>query len=128
MLVVLSMLVLFLLVGTTFLLTSNQYRTASRIVEKANRTTFQPEDVLERALMQVLRDTNNRNSVVRYHSLLRDYYGVDGFVAHVYPAEPPTRDSSVSDILRPVEVNTDLLANLRGSRPLDSRQSNNNLG
>ncbi|TWT99953.1 hypothetical protein Pla108_08970 [Botrimarina colliarenosi] len=80
-LVVLSMLVLFLLIGTTFLLTSGQYRTASKIVEKAHRTTFQPADLLERALMQLVRDTNNASSVIRYHSLMRDLYGVDGFVA-----------------------------------------------
>lgn len=79
-LAVLSILVLFLLVGTTFLITSGQYRTASKVQEKAVRTTFQPADVLERALMQLLRDTNNPSSVVRYHSLLRDLYGVDGFV------------------------------------------------
>lgn len=82
-LVVLSMLVLFLLVGTTFLITSGQYRTQSKVVEKANRSTFQPADLLERALMQLVRDTNNPSSVVRYHSLLRDLYGVDGFVGRI---------------------------------------------
>lgn len=91
-LVVLSMLVLFLLLGTTFLLTSGQYRTASKIVEQENRTTFQPADLLERALMQLVRDTNNTTSVVRYHSLLRDLYGVDGFVARVYAATPTLTD------------------------------------
>ncbi|MGL4512173.1 MAG: hypothetical protein ACRCT8_03725 [Lacipirellulaceae bacterium] len=83
-LVVLSMLVLFLLLGTTFLITSSQYRAASRAVEKAGRATFQPEDVLERALMQLLRDTNNAHSAARYHSLLRDLYGADGFVGRVF--------------------------------------------
>lgn len=82
-LVVLSMLVLFLLVGATFLITSGQYRTASQVVEKATRTTFQPADVLERALMQLLRDTNSPSSVIRYHSLLRDLYGADGFAGRV---------------------------------------------
>ena len=80
-LVVLSMLVLFLLIGTAFLVVSNQYRSASKVIETANRTTFQPDDLLERALMQLLRDTNNRHSALRYHSLLRDLYGVDGFMA-----------------------------------------------
>lgn len=90
-LVVLSMLVLFLLVGTTFLVTSGQYRTASKVVEKANRATFQPADLLERALMQVVRDTNNRSSAIRYHSLLRDLYGVDGFVGRVASQATVTR-------------------------------------
>ena len=34
--------------------------------------------------MQVLRDTNNPQSVVRYHSLLRDMYGSEGFEGVVY--------------------------------------------
>ena len=34
--------------------------------------------------MQLLRDTDNPHSAIRYHSLLRDLYGTDGFVAEVY--------------------------------------------
>ncbi len=83
-LVVLSVLVLFMLIGTAFLVTSSQYRTSAKVLEKANRTTFQPGDLVERALMDVLRDTNNPYSAIRYHSLLRDAYGTDGFVARVY--------------------------------------------
>ena len=60
MLVVLSVLVMFLLIGTTFLVTSSSYQTASKVVEKANRSTFQPEDVLERAL----RTTEARRFVI----------------------------------------------------------------
>ena len=74
-LVVLSVLVLFMLVGTTFLVTSNQYRTAATGAAKAGRVDTPPDDLLNRALMQVLRDTNNPYSVARYHSLLRDLYG-----------------------------------------------------
>jgi hypothetical protein len=95
-LVVLSMLVLFLLLGTTFLLTSGQYRTAAKIVEKSHRTTFQPADLLERALMQLVRDTNNSSSVIRYHSLLRDMYGVDGFMARVNVAATIAADPSIT--------------------------------
>jgi hypothetical protein len=79
-LVVLSILVLFLLLGTTFLISSSQYRSASRAVEKASRATFQADDTLERALMQLVRDTNNAHSAARHHSLLRDMYGADGFL------------------------------------------------
>ena len=92
-LVVLSMLVLFMLMGTTFLITSSQYKEASKAIEKAGRSTFQPEDVLERALMQLVRDTNNRHSVARYHSLLRDLYGADGFVGQVHIPNNPTNDA-----------------------------------
>lgn len=83
-LVVLSMLVLFLLIGTTFVLTTSSFRTGARVVEKKHQTSLQPWDRLERAMLTVLRDTNNPHSVVRFHSLLRDVYGSDGFVGHVY--------------------------------------------
>ncbi len=32
----------------------------------------------------LLRDSDNRTSAIRYHSLLRDLYGTEGFVAEVY--------------------------------------------
>ncbi|MEM8866224.1 MAG: hypothetical protein AAGF31_11830, partial [Planctomycetota bacterium] len=87
-LVVLSMLVLFLLVGTTFVVTTASYRTGSKAVERSNETSLQAGDRLERALLQVLRDTNNPHSAIRFHSLLRDTYGTDGFVGHVFAGIP----------------------------------------
>ena len=97
-LVVLSILILFLLIGTTFILTAGQHKDRAKILEKANRTTFQPEDVLERALMQLVRDTNNRHSALRYHSLLRDVYGGDGFVGQVLMSGPvPVREDFDGD-------------------------------
>lgn len=83
-LVVLSMLVLFMLVGTTFLITGSQYRTTSKVAEKANRAPIQADPLLNRALMQILRDTNNPRSAIRTHSLLNDIYGTDGFVGTAY--------------------------------------------
>ncbi len=82
--VVLAMLALFLLIGTAFLVTSNHYADSGKIQAKANRVSNQPSDELERALMQVLRDTNNPHSAIRWHSLLRDMYGTDGFIGRVY--------------------------------------------
>lgn len=82
--VVLSMLALFLLLGTAFLVSSNFYADTAKQAAKENRTENNPTDLLERAMLQVLRDTNNPSSVIRYHSLLRDVYGSDGFVARVF--------------------------------------------
>lgn len=87
--VVLSMLALFLLLGTAFLMTSQFYRTSSEAAAKENRTENNPYDLMERAMLQVLRDTNNPSSSIRHHSLLRDMYGADGFVARIFP-EPAT--------------------------------------
>ena len=80
-LVVLSMLVLFMMIGTAFLMTSDMYRKGSKAAAKEGRVGNPPRELLDRALYQLLRDTNNQFSVVRYHSLLRDMYGTDGFEA-----------------------------------------------
>ncbi len=82
--VVLSMLALFLLLGTAFLVSSQFYATSGKEAAKMGRTTNNSGDLLERAMLQVLRDTNNPNSAIRYHSLLRDVYGSDGFVGRVF--------------------------------------------
>ena len=82
--VVLAMLALFLLLGTAFLMTSGHYWDAEKAKAKLDRVDNQPGDELERAMLQVLRDTNNPHSAVRGHSLLRDMYGADGFIGRVY--------------------------------------------
>jgi hypothetical protein len=83
-LVVLSLLVLFMLIGTAFLMSSNQYRNASTASAKLNRLGNDPTKLLDGALMKVLRDTGEPDSAIRYHSLLRDLYGSDGFEAVIY--------------------------------------------
>ena len=80
-LVVLSLLVLFMLIGTAFLMSSNQYRKGMKEQAKQDATGNYPTKLLDRAVMQILRDTDNTNSAIRYHSLLRDLYGTDGFEA-----------------------------------------------
>lgn len=82
-LVVLSMLVLFMLIGTAFLMTSSHSRDAAKGSAKKDRVGNHATRLLDRALLQLLRDTENPHSVVRTHSLLRDLYGVDGFEARV---------------------------------------------
>ncbi|TWT38018.1 hypothetical protein KOR34_29850 [Posidoniimonas corsicana] len=88
-LIVLSILVMFMLVGTAFVLTGSRVSDAARAGAKANVAAPQQADLLDRALRQVLRDTNDRNSAIRYHSLLRDAYGTDGFVANVFAGVTP---------------------------------------
>lgn len=82
--VVLSMLALFLLLGTAFLVSSKFYQTTGQEAAKVGRTQNNPADLMERAMLQVLRDTGNPNSAIRYHSLLRDVYGTDGFIGQVF--------------------------------------------
>src|SRR5215475_14336301 len=65
-LVVLSMLVLFMLVGTAFLMSSNQSREAMKDAAKQDRLGDLATRNLDRAMMQLLRDTENQISVIRY--------------------------------------------------------------
>ncbi|MCI0331954.1 MAG: hypothetical protein L0228_01860 [Planctomycetes bacterium] len=85
-LVVLSMLVLFMLIGTAFLMTSNQARTSAKYNARGDRLGNRADELLDRGLMQIVRDTENPSSVIGKHSLLRDFYGTDGFEAVVASA------------------------------------------
>ncbi len=82
-LVVLSLLVLFLLVGTAFITSSDDYRKASKTLAAPYEPAVNPlqhRDLLDETLGQLVRDTNNPHSSLRYHSLLRDLYGSDGLL------------------------------------------------
>src|SRR4249919_2925845 len=74
-LVVLSMLVLFMLIGTAFLMSGNQSRVAMKEAAKQDRLGNAATRLLDRALFQLVRDTENPASVLRFQSLLRDVYG-----------------------------------------------------
>lgn len=82
-LVVLGLLTLFLFVGTAFVVSSNQYRQANRSYQKADQArniVATEHGFLDEVLNQLIRDTTNQNSALRFHSLLRDMYGTDGIV------------------------------------------------
>src|SRR5688572_23725932 len=72
-LVVLSLLVLFLMLGVAFVVTAKQAeKSAKAAMRGAARTSMHAslENLLDATLVQVIRDTNNPNSVIRSHSLL----------------------------------------------------------
>ena len=80
---VISMIVLFLLMGTTFVIVSNDFlrssRQQSRVTLKTIESTGEPrgERFMNEALYQLLRgpDLENENSPLRGHSILADMYG-----------------------------------------------------
>ncbi len=82
-LVVLSLLTLFLMIATAFLISAGQFRRANRslaaLAEDAANSVSRA-DFLDEVVGQLLRDTNNADSSLRFHSLLRDLYGNDGLV------------------------------------------------
>ena len=77
------MLTLFLLIGTAFIVSSNQYRKSEKSLakfgEQENLRASQ-EGFLGEVISQLIRDTDNQNSALRFHSLLRDLYGADGII------------------------------------------------
>lgn len=82
-LVVLAMLTLFLLIGTAFIVSSNQFRVTSKsrsMHGQQENLRINQESFLGEVINQIIRDTGNQNSALRFHSLLRDLYGTDGIV------------------------------------------------
>ncbi len=85
-LVVLSLLVLFMMLGTAFVITAKQSSEAAKALKEAMANAASPTkqgDLLDDVVNQLVRDTNNPNSALRYHSLLRDMYGSDGLTGKV---------------------------------------------
>lgn len=90
-LVILGMLTLFLMIGTAFIMSGNQYRRAnktySKVGEQKNLQASQ-EGFLAEVINQIIRDTANQNSSLRFHSLLRDLYGTEGLFATIPTTAP----------------------------------------
>ncbi|BBO32191.1 hypothetical protein [Lacipirellula parvula] len=85
-LVVLSLLVLFMMVGTAFIITAKQSEKTAKTAMKASvrlASEAAQTQLLDEVLLQVLRDTNNPNSSLRFHSLLGDMYGNEGIKTQV---------------------------------------------
>lgn len=77
--VVLSLLTLFMLLGTTYIVLASRARTVSRaylqLADEQSRSTTSLRPLLREAAMQVIRGTTKTGSGLRYHDLLRDRYG-----------------------------------------------------
>ena len=92
-LVVLSLLVLFLMVGTAFVITAKQSEKAAKTAMKGTvrlAGEAAQADLLDEVLHQIIRDTNNPNSSLRFHSLLGDMYGNDGLKGVIDSTTLPT--------------------------------------
>ena len=99
-LVVLSMLTLFLLIGTAFIVSANHYRQTNKILAKLTETSnssIDQRDLLNEVINQIVRDTHNQNSTLRFHSLLRDMYGNDGLLAAIEQVEWATESPGNGD-------------------------------
>ena len=77
-LIVLSLLVLFILVGVTFVVVAGHYRRGAESVARYGRAGDDPRKLFEIAAKQLIRGTTNERSALLGQSLLRDFYGTDG--------------------------------------------------
>lgn len=77
--VVLSMLTLFMLLGTTYIILASRARTVSRaylkLADDQPGTALSLRPILRDAALQVIRGTQRAGSVLQYHDLLGDRYG-----------------------------------------------------
>lgn len=78
-LVVLSLLVLFGLIGITFIVVAGQYQRVATLVGQDEKTGDEPTVLTDATLHQLLRGSNLAGSVIGTHDLLGDIYGNDGF-------------------------------------------------
>lgn len=82
-LVVLSLLTLFTLLMVTFIIVSGQYRQSALSAARVSRVEPSPTKLLDNATFTLLRDSNDPKNPIRFHSLLFDMYGGDGFVGEI---------------------------------------------
>src|SRR4051812_43250800 len=75
-LLVISLLALFVLMGVSFSLIATQSLHGSKLDLKINQNGDDPSSEMDLVLGQLLYDTQAR-TVLQYHSLLRDLYGYD---------------------------------------------------
>lgn len=76
-LVVVSLLALFVMIGVTYVLVAGQFRRSATMDARTRLLHIDPQMHLDRAMYQLVRDTYNTASVMRGHGLLRDMYGED---------------------------------------------------
>jgi hypothetical protein len=85
-LVVLTLLSLFVVICTTFVLVASQYNRAAQSQAKEERYRDPPQKLLDAAMYQLVRGTGDLESAMNAlgsaHDLLGDMYGYDGFIAY----------------------------------------------
>ncbi|MCS7238901.1 MAG: hypothetical protein NZ899_11635, partial [Thermoguttaceae bacterium] len=83
-LVILGLVALFGMVAVSFLLVAGHHRRAAVTQARIGQVYDPPHKLLEEAMYQIIRGTDNRFSAIRHHSLLEDMYGSPEilFMAH----------------------------------------------
>ena len=76
-LIVLSLLVLFLLVGVSFMVSAGQFNRLAKSAARQDVTGMPGPKLADSVLYQILRGSKNPYSAIHSHSLLEDLYGRD---------------------------------------------------
>jgi hypothetical protein len=107
-LIVLSLLAMFGLVGIGFLMITSHNKRAAKTLQKVDQQRFSPREDANRAILQVVRGTADADSVIGPHSLLEDLYGNDAVVGQVFNVGDPavvgvwtTVHTAVWDAMKP---------------------------
>lgn len=83
-LICLAILVLFMLIGVTFLILSGQYLGGAKRMARHDMVGDDPQKEMERAIYQLISGPRQvSKSSIKGHELLRDMYGTDGIVGAV---------------------------------------------
>lgn len=110
-LIVLTLLVLFVLIGVTFVLVSTRYRSTAADFAKTEGQGDPPRKLFEEVLTQILVGPRSPNSSLWQHDLLGDLYGKDGVVATVQgSALAPNTGGQFMQI----SLNAPLIGNMSG--------------
>ncbi len=94
-LIVLSLLVLFVLIGLTFIVAAGQFKRIASSSSKTDLTGMPGRKIANATFSQILRGTNNPYSSARGHSLLEDLYGRDYFILAPSANLPPDCPSAI---------------------------------
>ena len=93
-LIVLSLLVLFLLIGLSFMVSASQFNRLAKSAARTDVAGMPGSKLADAALYQILRGTLNPYSAIQGHSLLEDLYGRDYLVIQTESNVQSHRDSA----------------------------------
>ncbi len=74
-LISLSLLILFLLIGITYVLSSGQFKQAAKTAARVEQYDDIPKDTLNKVILEIIRGSNNPRSSIAAHSILEGGYG-----------------------------------------------------
>lgn len=125
---VVSMIVLFMLLATTFLVISSQYLRGAKSYSKSEIFESDPQNELDQVLYMLLRDSRDPSNPIRTHSLLADVYGYDSIVRGNVQFNTAQYVAGSDNSFIQIAVEHNLTTGLDGNAKLLSTNKNSHLG